>query len=227
MKIISKFKDYYDNVAWTWGGGDPKIRYERRDLPESLKIEYRDIMAPISVKYHRDMHNRYDQRILIVGERVYTVFSMSFEQRVSCDNYGPTKYFLPDETHEIITKDRRHLRDWKKDGPRILYHKSPLAIELCKRVGQPVFWIGHQYYPKAKWIDRENHFIEIGGAIPRLCEIRNFAKFYPPDQIYQDLSYVIGNLMHEPPDDNPPVQVGEKIRLEKHGFDPKTSFRGK
>lgn len=232
MKIISKFTDYYDKVAWTYGGGDPKIRYERRDFESeergrwlssriAMKIRFREIEAPLSVRYHRKMHNRYYERLLIVGERVYTIF------QASSTFYPHQDYFLPDETHEIVMDDRQHLRDWKKDGPSILYHKSPYAVELCKLVGQPVFWIAYQYYPKAKWIDHQNHFIEIAKEIPRLCEIKNFAKFYPPDQIYQDLSYVIGNLMHEPPDANPPVQVEEKVRLVKKGFDLKTSFRGK
>ena len=148
MKIISKFRDYYDSVAWTWGGGDPKIRYERRDFdseelgsalrPIAMKIKFREIDGPLSVRYHRDMHNSYGERLLVVGERVYTVFTVALYVRYAKNDYGPPKYFLPDATHEIITKDRQHLRDWKKDGPRILYHKSPLAIELCKRVGQPV-----------------------------------------------------------------------------------------
>src|SRR5579859_3637473 len=29
MKIISGWKDYYDHVAHQFGGGDPKVRYER------------------------------------------------------------------------------------------------------------------------------------------------------------------------------------------------------
>lgn len=235
MKIISKFKDYYDSVAWTWGGGDPKIRYERRDFDSeellsgtAMRLKHREIEAPLSVRFHRDMHDNYNERILIVGERVYTVFSLSHNlRRTQKGGFREPEYFLPDANHEIITKDREHLRDWKKDGPSILYRKSPHAVALCKRVGQPVFWIARQYYPKAKWIDREHHFVEIAKEIPRLSEIRNFAKFYPADQIYQDLSYVLGNLMHTPPDDNPPVQVEEKVRLQKKGFDLKTSFRGK
>lgn len=29
MKIQSKFKDYYDYIAWQYGGGDEKCVYER------------------------------------------------------------------------------------------------------------------------------------------------------------------------------------------------------
>ena len=32
MKIISKFKDYYDHVAYMYGGGDPKIIYDRKPI---------------------------------------------------------------------------------------------------------------------------------------------------------------------------------------------------
>ena len=156
-----------------------------------------------------------------------------FKRNTDCRVWPYKEYpqlFLPDETHEIITSDKRYVRDWKKSGPSILYDKSPHAIALCRLVGQPVFWIADQHYanPKlSKWEDRQKHYITIGKDVPRLCEIRNFAKFYPANEIYQDLSYVLGNLMHDPPDANPPVQVGEAVRWVKKGFDSKTSFRGK
>ena len=32
MKIISKFKDYYDFIGRKYGGGDPKVVYKRREI---------------------------------------------------------------------------------------------------------------------------------------------------------------------------------------------------
>ena len=32
MRIISKFRDYYDSIAHIYGGGDPKIVYVRDDI---------------------------------------------------------------------------------------------------------------------------------------------------------------------------------------------------
>jgi hypothetical protein len=220
MKIISKFRDYYDNVAWTYGGGDPKIRYERHEIENVGPFKMRLPFAPLRDKwqYSRVMRTSFWGRSLIVGDRIYTVFS-------ECKPYlaGRPNWFLPDIDHELITRKETLLR-WEHRGKELYYVKTGKAIDLCRLVGQPVFWLDYERLGTRK---NEPPNVKVFREIPKLCEIMNFAKLYPADQIYQDLSYVIGNLRHEPPDDNPPVQVDAKIRLEKHGFDPKTSFRGK
>ena len=218
MKIISKFRDYYDPIAHTYGGGDPKIRYERLKIKNTGPFEFPSIAEPLSIRFNRELSNKYHSRLLIVGERVYSVFYASpVGLHADC--------FLPDTEHEIIVKGTTPA--WKKESGKF-YYKSPHAIELCKLVGQPVFWFIQRYDGKGK------HFVEVVGEncwdkpiAPQLHKIKNFAKLYPADQIYQDLSYVLGNLMHTPPDDNPPVQVDEKVRFQKKGFGSKTSFRGK
>jgi hypothetical protein len=212
MKIISRFKDYYDQVAWTYGGGDPKIRYERRNINKPETFEVPDGAKPLLNPLWRSnkFAHMYSRDILVVGTRIYCIFSALYEY--------PVKYFLPDPTHELIAKNPGVLREWKKKGDKILYNETPYAIELCRRVGQPVFWV------RSAWPSEKG--FEAGKSIPHLCKIRNFARFYSADQIYQDLAYVIGNLMHNPPDAAPPVQVDENVRLQKKGFDLKTSFRG-
>lgn len=214
MKIISKFTDYYDNVAWTYGGGDPKIRYERRNLEDVGPFKMDLPLAPLRDKWQYScLRDDYLHRSLIVGNRIYAIFS--------ADNQH---WFLPDLEHEIVTQNPPfHWREEYK-GKELYYVKTDKAIDLCRLVAQPVFWLDYDILGRRK---NEPPNITVLSEVPRLCEIHNFAKFYPPDQIYQDLSYVIGNLMHNPPDDNPPVQVDEKIRLQKKGFDLKISFRGK
>ena len=97
MKIISKFKDYYDSVAWTYGGGDPKIRYERREIEESVgPFKMRLPLALLHDKWrYSRWRNEYLHRSLVVGDRIYAIFS-----RIQ----GPYFWFLPDEHHEIVTQ---------------------------------------------------------------------------------------------------------------------------
>jgi len=212
--VISKFTDYYDQVAHTYGK-DPLIRYERLEIKNTGPFEFRSLMAPFGTFRSSD----YGKRPLIVGERVYTVFYKLQEY--------PIKYFLADASHEMFDKPS-HVRRHYRNEP--YYFKSSYAIELCRLIGQPVFWIENSWYEfdkDRKIKGRGEHFIKVSRNPPILCEIANFAKLYPADQIYQDLSHVMGNLMHNPPDDNPPVQVDEKVRWAKKGFDAKTSFRGK
>ena len=77
MKIISKFKDYYDSVAWTYGGGDPKIRYERLEIKNTGPFTMRLPFTPLRHKWQYDyeLRNKYFEQDLIVGRRLYTVFS--------------------------------------------------------------------------------------------------------------------------------------------------------
>jgi len=220
MKIISKFKDYYDSVAWTYGGGDPKIRYERHEIENVGPFKMRLPFAPLRDKWqYSTLRHSYWERNLIVGDRLYAVFSEYLPCLV-----GNQNWFLPDAEHEIVR--RKETLGWLREhkGMEIHYIETNKAIDLCRLVGQPVLWLDYDQLGTRK---NEPPNVTVLREVPCLCEIRNFAKFYPADQIYQDLSYVLGNLMHEPPDDNPPVQVEEKVRFLKKGFDAKTSFRGK
>jgi kynurenine formamidase len=49
-------------------------------------------------------------------------------------------------------------------------------------------------------------------------------RIYDAQQLYQDLSYFLGNQMHENPDTKPPVNISDKDRIAQHGFD-QQSFR--
>ena len=217
MKIISKFRDYYDPIAHTYGGGDPKIVWVRREIENTGPFKMRLPFAPLrdKWKYSRLLHGKYYERSLIVGDRIYSVFS---------EIIGNHEWFLPGADHEIVThrESLRWLREHKEK--ELHYIEADEAIELCKLVGQPVFWLGYDLLGTQK---NERPNIRVSKEVPILAKIHNFAKLYPADQIYQDLSYALGNLMHTPPDDNPPVQVDEKVRFQKKGFDSKTSFRGK
>ena len=43
--------------------------------------------------------------------------------------------------------------------------------------------------------------------------------------MYQEISYFIGNTMNESPDIKPPVEISNKDKISKAGFDLKNSFR--
>ena len=220
MKIISKFSDYYDPVAHTYGA-DPKIRYERLDIENTGPFTMRLPYTPLRDKwqYSRTLRHKYWERNLIVGRRLYSVFS-DYESYVR----GKPNWFLPDANHEIVTHKER--LGWLKEhkGKELYYTELDEAIALCRLVGQPVFWLEYDLLGTRK---NEPPNVKVSKEVPQLSKIKNFAAHYPANEIYQDLSYVLGNLMHDPPDANPPVQVGEAVRWVKKGFDSKTSFRGK
>lgn len=63
--------------------------------------------------------------------------------------------------------------------------------------------------------------------IPNLSEIKGLAKVYTPEQIYQDISYWVTNVLNTSPDVQPagaPPQT-DKEKIVAHGLDLKQSFR--
>ena len=221
MKIISKFTDYYDQVAHTYGGGDPKIRWERREIQNAGPFKLRLPFTPLGDKwrYSNTLRSKYYERSLIVGRRLYTVFS-------EYENYlvGNPQWFLPEADHEIATAKETIWWLQEHKGKELLYTELDAAIDLCRLVGQPVFWLEYDILGTRK---NTKPNVRVFHAVPILARIKGFTKHYPANAIYQDLSYVLGNLMYDPPDANPPVQVEEKVRWVKKGVDSKTSFRGK
>src|SRR5690606_10244631 len=61
---------------------------------------------------------------------------------------------------------------------------------------------------------------------PNLGELR-FASVLPAEQIWQELSYWLSNLINESPDMMPPPRppMTNLEKIEAHGFDKKVSFR--
>jgi hypothetical protein len=47
----------------------------------------------------------------------------------------------------------------------------------------------------------------------------------PATQMYQELSYFMGNTIKEHPDTEPPVEVSNNCKIINAGFDLKQSFR--
>jgi hypothetical protein len=79
--------------------------------------------------------------------------------------------------------------------------------------GHPVFVI-----EKVQWAHwKEDVEISIAPQCPVLGEI-GLAKLIPPEQMYQDLAYFVGNLMFNSPDIEPPVELSNKQKIHQSWF---------
>jgi hypothetical protein len=97
-------------------------------------------------------------------------------------------------------------------------------IPIHNIINQPIFVV--EFYGRQD-LDFGD-FTYDGGVIryyaPVLSEL-GFPSIYPAEQLYQDISYFIGNEMKPSPDIKPPVEISNDNKIEGHGFDLKQSFR--
>jgi len=216
MKIISNYRDYYDHQAHIYGGGDPKIVYIRN-------------------------HKHKDVPDLDIGEWVHKCETVGILRSVYMLWYDSRKDFIPDVRGIVIgdiffgqikdseKSDYRMLQDkdvhrkysdnWQpKNKAKLsdfINHVDSTLIDLCKFINIPVFMFN--VYRNTITIDKN---------CPNLGKL-GVASYISAEQMYQDLSYFIGNKMKDSPDMMKEVVVDDKYKIIGHGFDYKSSFRNR
>ena len=108
------------------------------------------------------------------------------------------------QTRGHHTKKEEQIQSWL--NPK----ESHLLLKVSRELQQPAFII------------RGRELIE--GKLPRLGEL-GFAALFSAEQMYQNLSYFVGNYLRESADLKPPVTISDRDRILQHGFDLKKSFR--
>lgn len=216
MHIKSRFKDYYDYVAHAYGGGDKRVTYVRERIPAELTSV---TFARDEVKVKLDIPDLnvrlFKGRIswLVVNGKVYTLFT----ERNDDHSFEPAKLVTEENfggrTSELFQYSS--LR-WERYQNR----ESVWAWEISRKIKQPVFVIdGIQY----GWTSGTTTFT-IEENIPILQNF-HFAKFYGPEQLYQEIAYYISNKMVDSPDLVVKNNMTDKEKIVQHGFDYKQSFR--
>lgn len=210
MKLISKFKDYYDYLAHQYH--DEKVIYDRTTIKNS-KILYKDS------KGIRDLPRGIDDpkggqsifRYLVINGCYYLLVGNN--QDIS-------------ETYELLNMNKhKHLEEhlfrrgwfWRQNAYDINYYigcKDDALIKLSKKIGHPVYVI--------KSVDKA--YIEIDSKIPKLKDY-GIPAILSATQIYQELVYFLSNVLKDSPDMQPPINMDDKLKIVSHGFDLKESFR--
>ena len=223
MKIISQFKDYYDYVAHLYGGGDPKIVYNRQRLTNELLYSgstlYQSIHIAFSDLKENDLPSSprrtdYGFRWLSVCGKLYLIvdslislnpfISPAFEPHIVTEKTDKKLY-------DEITTTSKYL--WTTRRTVWVGIESKSATEISRIIKAPVFLFHSN--------GRE---IVVDSAIPRLTNL-GMPSLYPAEQLYQDISYFICNTMKDSPDMMPRTEMTDKERILQHGFDLKQSFR--
>lgn len=226
MIIKSPFKDYYDFVANMYGGGDPKILYLRTKLkaPTSKPHEFSSDTFHVDFDSHgipsvpRDISMSDDtlakfKWLFVAGVAYLTYVRLERgPHHMHYSDYGQQYRVVTDRDTELLEKLNRS--DWLNNSQPTRVTTEAL-INLSRLISAPVFAFGSQYSSKKA---------SVAVNCPILKDY-GFAGIMPPEQLYQDLSYYVGNVMHPSPDMMPATENSDANKVIAHGFDPKVSFR--
>lgn len=212
IRIISKFKDYYDYIAHVYGA-DPSIVYKRTKLEN---CSYPLMGIQVLPDYIGGVQSaQYEFKWLSVAAKLYTLVRNRPTYPYD-DGYSTTV-----EPYMVLTKDHPTYSNFNK---RNYFTKQSIAamqgvvnneaLALTKLVGTPVFSFTNSR--------RSNTVVDEN--IPILGNI-GLAAIYPADQLYQDLAYFICNTMNDSPDMAKPSVITDTEKICSHGFDLKQSFR--
>ena len=215
MKIISKFKDYYDHIAHIYGGGDPMITYPRGKF-EPPVVNITDDIRQIMYRLNFDINSERKYRYIIVAGKLYTL--RSDMEGVGKDRHlGEYKLFNAENYPEIFNKKEKSRRFWWSRSPdESLYigYENPAFTQIAKDIKEPVYEI--------MLITRDSVFVS--ELVPILSDTP-IPSVLSAEQAYQDIAYYISNVMKESPDVRMPDISTDKEKVLQHGFDAKQSFR--
>lgn len=233
MRIKSNFKDYYDFIAFKYGGGDPKITYCRSArISQELDFSFIDNNERRMVefcneecvkKYYNDLKlPSCHIKFLIFCGKVYPIISFATKKENPLLDGSFSTVF---ENYKVVKKDDPVLNELYKyrnfmdyiDGKNKKipnYYGKKCCFDFAIKNKLPVFVIEFKY--------RSGYSVD--EYIPNLGEL-GFGGILSPEQCYQELSYFIANVMCESPDIKLPCEINNEERIIAAGFDLKNSFR--
>ena len=218
MKIISKYKDYYDYLRGIYGE-DPKLILDRRQF---------DLIRPVPRIIHKSSCTKYPPEevpqpfsvrigtMIIDGVYYKDAFYYGKDLLQFRWEYSHYDYYLRSNFPEHVDNENAMLFEFwfstyinkviiLQTAPYIVHTLNPIAIEML--------WLtGIRENPVKKY------------AYPILKDI-GLTSVITPHEIWVELTSYLGQLVTV---NEPPVPIGsDNIRIQSHGFDTKTSFRPK
>jgi hypothetical protein len=218
MRIKSPFKDYYDHVAFQYGGGDPKIVYPRVRLADRdpeygcITMLYPEGLKGIpSLPGYFWKQSEFDFKWLAITGKLYLIvreYSITGDKPWSVYREG-----IFQKLDSLLIQPRWH--EARYEYSNWVGRSCDKLIPIHRALKAPVFYISQSLGPYG-----------VEGDVPNLGDL-GIAALISPEQIYQDLSYFMGNIINESPDLMPEAKppMTDKERVLSHGFDIKKSFR--
>jgi hypothetical protein len=197
MRIIQRYKDVYDHIFFMYGQ-DPKIVWDRKTSQVENKLPNNHRWLAGRLTDGRTYHGQ----VLVVDNVVYVVY---------VDNTGKVlKGFNPGANWGRDSKIGEYLTELSTYTDKYL---APMVL-----VGT---YVGDKGYP------REGVFVN-----PQLNIQGESSKFNPEITVFRNVDHMaiftgVTNWFSKHAKEPDMVELSDKDKLEKHGFDSKLSFRGK
>lgn len=237
MRIISRFRDYYD--ALQAHGADDDLLLLRETVEHKADKEPR--WAPLLKHFEPCFtHRSFDHDRSYQGTRKWSALTVETGIVLFIGKphlFFHTKRTLKDGAHLISAPvEERYIYDIAEMDALVQEHGSHSIYERDR----PNRW---SRYRDKSWVlstwelarskefgafaaEMQAPIIHIGGrgwavTYPRLADLQ-FYKAVEPWQAYQELSMFLGNIAAP---DRVPVTIADKDRVQQHGFDMKYGFR--
>ena len=216
MKIITRYKDYYDYCANLFGADD-RVHYKRQLTLEYSQTNYKFKMEnKIPTNVWDFKSTKLVFTVLIVGNESYLLYQEYDHETSSlkeAQSFHPTTKYVPSRLMynklAILSKDEYVMRMQKYFENN---WNNTSNAELARLVGQPVFIIAKT---RDDMITIEDHYPLLGDL--------DFQHVKSAEQLFQDLSMFISNELGQKKEEITPLTDKEKIT--SHGMDVKKSFR--
>jgi hypothetical protein len=235
MKLISKFKDYYDNVLNTLLREEDKLFYKREEELINDKFDYFDKLNKVYdfkrsekfIKNHKTKEtiNIYAYNLVFCGNlynftlfHIQSSFSETFKIAKNFDEYKK----LAEEHIENFKFDTKYY--WNENNNRF-YHNTEksvrnffdIKIENISAISNELKSYSFLYFTNNR-INGKNIYLNN----PKL-EYLHFEKIKDPYTAAQEVSQYINGVLSCVC--TPEVKFTDKDILMAKGFDPKISFR--
>lgn len=240
MKIDSDFKDYYDiGISY---GIDPKCVYKRKEKElseEDIKtfsiLPY--VLRPLdssrrnknyfTLRDKKDNQVFFDKNVILFCGEIYTFLTAPYMFSKNETKYLHTYKAFQDfcNEHEIKESGKKYYQYYADDNMNKIqrfYEKKydkPSTSRYLEDVVMP---------SKDKLIEIHRKLntpiIDVINCVSNPC-LRNFgfASQVDPYTAFQEINMFITNVFGVGEPDT--IEIDEKYKIEKHGFDKKTSFR--
>ena len=220
MRIISKFKDYYDGVMRT--GMDREVVYVRENKEIELKEDFGFDFST------SESGNLYEVKLLLLGYcgQIYKVMDLTYQvkSKVLTNVYDKyRKVFFDYEEFKKFMTERGLCRQWDFESSYWggKFHKFnkfvPFKLlELFHRYQTPLFLVSH----KTKYSTKGITTVTLGPNLQKLY----FHRVKDAYTAYQDIFQFVAGVLNHP--ETKMVKISDEDKIAKHGYD-KWSFRQK
>lgn len=223
MKIFSKFKDYYDHVQGLGVGDD--VNYMRQTVTYCrkaygygkqpwFKLENNDYI-PVEMEHPIGISGTMFSKIYFCGKIYYTIEVQG--ELKSEFIYSPNRY---KQWNDGLDKSHRYKLspyNLKKEMEFLSLNGQKDGDDFNKKFNSPVILVKEDYrYPP------HSGDILYNIVNPRLYEIE-FQKVVDPYTAFMEIDMFISGVLGKSGGEM--VTISDKIKVDKHGFDPQYGFR--